>query len=299
MSNYGVKPTGFVRKPISVTLAEIEASLITEFGPGLIQTSQSPMGQINGLMSDIITELWELAEDVYQSYDPDQAEGNRLDILGRLRLIQRAAGESDSVYRRSVTNESVARVTLADLERALQNVPGVTYRAVFVNESHTTDENQMPPNTIAAAVLGGDDMEVARVINQYIPTGISTHGNMSVQILEDGRCRSLWIIRPSETPTTLDVSVRVNSAYRDCPAPSTTAIAASLLEYLTTSQTRPKNGQRITQWLVRQHIEQAFPGIEVINLWGTKEGIDTPYQNDIPFTFFEMASVESVSVEFR
>ena len=64
MTDYGVQPTGFVRKPLAVILAEIESSLITEFGPGVIQTPQSPLGQINGTFADIMAEMWELFEDV-------------------------------------------------------------------------------------------------------------------------------------------------------------------------------------------------------------------------------------------
>ena len=85
MADYGVQSEGFVRKPLSIVLAEIESALITEFGPGFVQTPQTPMGQINGIFAEAVAKLWEHAEDIYQSYDPDQAEGTRLDTLGRLR----------------------------------------------------------------------------------------------------------------------------------------------------------------------------------------------------------------------
>ena len=88
MTDYGVQPTGFVRKPLNVILAEIEAAMITEFGPDAIQTAQSPFGQLNGLFADLANELWERAEDIYLSHDPDQAEGNRLDTIGRVRQIK-------------------------------------------------------------------------------------------------------------------------------------------------------------------------------------------------------------------
>ena len=57
MTDYGVQSTGYVRKPLSVILSEIEASMTTEFGPGVIQTSQSPFGQLNGLMADLVAEV--------------------------------------------------------------------------------------------------------------------------------------------------------------------------------------------------------------------------------------------------
>lgn len=55
MTEYGVVTTGFSRKPLTVIIAELEAANIIFFGPGLIQTSQSPMGQLNGLRADAIT----------------------------------------------------------------------------------------------------------------------------------------------------------------------------------------------------------------------------------------------------
>jgi hypothetical protein len=85
---YGVVPTGFNRKSFNTILLEIENAMVTEFGPSVIQTSQSPFGQLNGLMADLITTLWEYAEDVYQSYDVEQAEGTRLDALATLRLMK-------------------------------------------------------------------------------------------------------------------------------------------------------------------------------------------------------------------
>lgn len=66
MADFGVVPEGYVRKPISIILAEIEAAMATEFGPGVIQTSQSPLGQLNGLMADLIAEIEERNLDVYR-----------------------------------------------------------------------------------------------------------------------------------------------------------------------------------------------------------------------------------------
>lgn len=294
--SYGIQPTGYVRKPLSVILAELEASLVTEFGPGVIQTPQSPLGQLNGLMADIITELWELGEDIYQSYDPDQAEGTRLDTLARLRLIRRGDGEADNDFRSSITNAGVARITLADITRAVQNVPGVVFRQVFVNETAEVDSNFMPPNTVAVAVLGGDDAEVAAAINRYVTPGISTHGNTAVSTIEDGYCRTIRLIRPLEIETTLDVMVKLSAGRTGCPAPSPTALEIALWGYLTNGNTRPINGRDIDPYLTRSFLESNFEGVEFVNQTGYKTGVESQFVSTVPFEFFEIADVAEVIV---
>ena len=52
MTDYGVQPTGFVRKPLSVIKADMEAMNRAEFGSNVIQTPQSPLGQIVGILSE-------------------------------------------------------------------------------------------------------------------------------------------------------------------------------------------------------------------------------------------------------
>lgn len=292
MSEFGVQPTGYVRKPLPTTLADIEASLITEFGPGVVQTAASPLGQLNGLMADIITELYELGADIYQSYDPDQAEGTRLETLGKIRLLARG-GENDEIFRRSITNEGVARIGLADFLRALIGVPGVTFAKVFVNETSKIDDNGMPPNTIAASVIGGDDLDVGAVVSRYVTPGISTHGNVPIQTDEDGFCRQFQIVRPIEVPIDLSIDVRMRSG--DCPAPSPAAVGSALATFLTASATRPPNGQAITPFIIRQFIESTFPQVEFSYFTGTRDGVTSGM--NVPILFFEIAKIEEITID--
>jgi len=94
---YGVTPTGFNRKPLITILGEIQDKVKETFGEGAIQTPESPFGQINGMFASLASTLWEISEATYQSYDPDQAEGVRLEQLGRIRLLERMGGEDDDV----------------------------------------------------------------------------------------------------------------------------------------------------------------------------------------------------------
>jgi len=203
---YGVTVNGFNRKPLSVLLAEIEQANIDIFGPGLIQTEQSPMGQLNGLRADLLATEWENLLDVYQSLDPDQAEGARLDMLARLRLISRFAGESDESLRHAITNAGTPNTRDADFYRAVLNVDGVTWAKIYSNDTGAVDGDGLPAHSVAVVALGGDDSEIATVARQFIIPGITAYGNTQVSTTIEGFCRSIGITRPTPVPIFLNIS---------------------------------------------------------------------------------------------
>lgn len=276
--SYGIQPTGYVRKPISVILAELEAEMVTEFGPGVIQTPQTPLGQLNGLMADMVAELWERAEDLYQSYDPDQAEGTRLDTLGRIRLLNRGGGEGDTAYRQAITNVSRSRVDVQDLVRAVRGLEGVTYVQVF------TDQPDVDPGYVAVAVLGGDDAEIAETLRRYVVPGISTYGNHAVTSVIEGFCRSMSVIRPVLVPVELAVTVKLTKDSTGCPPPSTTAIRAALAENLDVI-----NGRDVTTHLITATLNRLFSNVEVTRAVSGRDG-NPAIQTTTEIGFTEMAT---------
>lgn len=289
MATYGVIPEGFNRKPLATALAEMQASLITEFGPDVIQTPQSPLGQINGLMADLITSLWELAEDVYQSYDPDQAEGTRLDTLGSIRLISRQSGESDVSFRHAITNAGDARIDLQDIARAVAAIDGVTYYHVWVNDTGEVDENGMPAGSICVAVTGGEDSEIGAAIRQYVVPGVTIFGNTTVESLIDGYCRSFRILRPIDVPVTLTVTISKHRDSAGCPPPSDQAIENFLVNTISFL-----NGEDITYYKIRSLVEAQFTNVEVLSIAGSRDGI-TP-SDIVDIAFIERASLTASSV---
>lgn len=294
MSDYGVKPTGFVRKPLSVILAEIEEAMITEFGTEVIQTSQSPFGQLNGVFAELTSKNWELAEDVYQSYDPDQSEGNRLDILGRLRLLERGILD-DIQYRKAITNQGESRVDLQDISRAIGSVEGVTYKRVFVNETGEIDNLVFEKGTLAICVIGGDDEELAAVIRKYVVPGVNTYGNHSISSNVDGFCRSLYIIRPIIIEPEIEIRVKTNSDNQDCPPPSAIAIRAAFVEDWNESK---YNGKDVNNFTIRSLVESRFSNVEVASYRSSRDGAALQYNLPVEIGFIEMAEFteDNVSV---
>lgn len=259
---YGVVPSGFDLKRLPEILAEIEAANVATFGPGVVQTPASPLGQINGLHADVSASLWELALSVYQSLDPDQAEGARLDQIAKLRLLSRAAGESDVDLRQAITNAGRARIDMSDLTQAILALPGVSWAQTFVNDADATDADGIPPQHVAVAVLGGDDDEIAQTIRAYVVPGIGTHGNTTVRTVIDGFCRQVMIIRPTEIDVSIEVDVTARPDRNGCPPPSAVVIADGLAQALS-GAARPANGADVTEYLIRQAIESRYPNIEV------------------------------------
>lgn len=297
--SYGVQPTGFVRKSFNQILLDIEAAMVTEFGPNVIQTAQSPFGQINGLMADYITQLWEMAEDVYQSYDPDQAEGTRLDTLAEIRLMRRQLDETDTMFRFAITNTDQGRIDIQDIDRAVRNVAGVTYCHVWVNDDSKIDPaTGLPGGTLCVAVLGGDDNEIAAALRPYVVPGISMYGNTYVTTDQDGFCRTLVILRPALVPVVLRVDVALRHDAHNCPPPSVLAIRDALVAALAPNGTHELlNGDDISHYRIRSVIESLFPSVEVQAIFTGRTS--PPVRQTLEVQFVELATLDPKDVEIN
>ncbi|MBB4063696.1 hypothetical protein [Gellertiella hungarica] len=294
MTDYGIQPTGFVRKPLSLILAEIEASLITEFGPQVIQTAQSPLGQINGIFAEAVAKLWELDEDVYQSLDPDQAEGIRLDILGRVRRVARAVGENDSSFRRAITNVGQARIDVQDISRAIAELEGVIYSHVWINDTGDVDDNGMPAGSICIAVTGGDDDSIAETIRRFVVPGVNQFGSTVIESTLDGYCRTFRILRPIDVPVQITVKVRTFRDGLGCPPPSSIAIKNALLSGL-----YMLNGEDVTFYRIRSVIESTFSNVEVVSILGMRDGISQTTNTPVEIGFIERATFAAAQVSIE
>jgi len=282
---YGVNPEGFSRKPLTQILIDIEDANIAHFGPGLVQTSQTALGGLNGVAADLAAVLWELLEDVYQSIDVDQAEGARLDALGKLRRIERLSGESDLDFRRAITNAQQARIDILDIEREIAAVTGVDFVKVWVNESVVADENGLPPGSIAIAVRGGNNEEVATAARSRLSLGVQQFGNTAVDVVLDGLCRTIYLQRPSLLNVDLSLDIRVFSGEDNCPPPSVSSINLGLAQAL--AYPRFDNGVDLTIHELRTVAASVYGRqVEIVG------GSSLP----VSVSFNQILSVNSVSV---
>lgn len=292
---FGVTPTGFRVKPYAQTLAEIEALMRTEFGPDVVQSAESPLGQLNALFADLATGLWEVGLDVYQSYDPDQAEGPRLDSLAKLRVLSRGIGETDEAFRQAITNIGRARIDLQDIVRAVRAVPGVTYVQAFVNDADTATDFGLNPGAVAVAVLGGEDEAVAAELRRFVVPGVETYGNTRVTTLIDGLCRSFNIVRPFVIPVSLALVVRRRADRLGCPPPAGAAIRDALVADLNAAML---NGDDVTLFRVRQAVESRWAGqVELVSFTGERDGLASEGANEaVRIGFVEIASFAAADI---
>ena len=293
--SYGVTPTGFSRKPLLTLLGEIQEKAKEVFGEGVIQTPESPLGQLNGMFASLSSTAWEIAEATYQSYDPDQAEGIRLEQLARIRLLERMDGEMDTEFRSAITNASRARIDLADITRAVAGLDGVSYVRVFENKTSATDIDTVPPHALAVAVLGATDLAVANAIRPYVVPGINAYGNTRVDTTVDGYCRTLSFVRPAPIPLGLQLTVVSRPDRLGCPAPSAGTIALAAANGLTGAN-RPANGQDITLHLIRTAVSTAYPTVEVVSATATLLPNGTPVVLPYAIPFFSIADIDPTRI---
>jgi uncharacterized phage protein gp47/JayE len=79
--DYGVTSTGFVVKTLEECVAELEDLFRTTFGNGISLDASTPEGQLIGIVAERESEIWDMAQEVYNSRDPDQATGAALSAL--------------------------------------------------------------------------------------------------------------------------------------------------------------------------------------------------------------------------
>ena len=97
MSEYGISSTGFKRKRLNLLLEELNAEVKSIFGDNFNVSPESPDGQVNGVISESNANLWELAEEAYNAFNPKAASGVTLSNLVQLNGITRLAATRSRV----------------------------------------------------------------------------------------------------------------------------------------------------------------------------------------------------------
>ena len=97
MSEYGISSTGFKRKRLNLLLEELNSEVKTIFGENFNVSPESPDGQVNGVISESNANLWELAEEAYNAFNPKAASGVTLSNLVQLNGITRLAATRSRV----------------------------------------------------------------------------------------------------------------------------------------------------------------------------------------------------------
>ncbi|MCF1502205.1 hypothetical protein L0F51_00300 [Afifella sp. H1R] len=298
MNAYGPTSAGFNRKPLSVILSEREQANVSTFGEGVIQAAATPLGQINGLAADFAGELWELLHEVYLSFDPDQVEKLRLDHIGRITGRPRGSGISDDDYRRILTNDGAANIKVTDALSAIQGVEGVSWCSMTENSGDYVRENGLPAHSLAFAVIGGADADVARAIYLNTVSGVGLYGLTSVEVAADGYCRQINFIRPDDVETFVDLTLRKIDGC-GCTNAQPGDIAEAIEDYALTS-CGFTNGMALSEGHVADALSSAgFGGLEMVTTLFGIDGADLS-EGPLQFDIFSRPGIvrKNISVRF-
>lgn len=269
MSDYGVLPTGFSRKPLPLILKEIEADMVSVFGSQVIQTSESPLGQLNGLFAAQINDNWELAQQIYQSHDPDQSEGTNLTSLAKLRLLLRGALD-DIELRKEIANEGVNKFNLKDIEQSLIGVSGITYLQAFLNDSGDLTGEGLALGDVCIAVIGGDNTEIADKFVELMPIGGNTFGNTVItSSIDSGVSQDFNLLRVTTMRVELALTLELQNETYDRFQPDAQQIIEGFVQGWKQSRV---NGLDVDYFTIRREIECKYPNIRLVNFTATVDG---------------------------
>lgn len=95
--SFGLTSTGFNRKTVEDILGEVEASQKSNIDPELDVSSETPVGQLNGIFAAKLGEVWELAEAVNANQYPDTASTFGLDGVASITGSFRRAASKGTV----------------------------------------------------------------------------------------------------------------------------------------------------------------------------------------------------------
>lgn len=167
MSDYGLLPTGFAPQTTPIIREEINNEIRGEFGASLDVSDYSLLGFIIGIVAERLGKLWELAEAVYSSQDPDKAAGAALDALCAL----------TGTFRQSATPSTVT-LTLTGTPTTLVSA-GNRASAASTEAEFSTDEDAtialLDSWTINTAYAVGDRVTASSRAYQCITAGTSVN----------------------------------------------------------------------------------------------------------------------------
>lgn len=210
MPTYGITPQGFVRKPLQVIVDNLNQGWRDVLGATANTDPETAEGQIIGIFSGAIDEIWTLAENAYASADVENLEGNELDTaMLALLNISRQVGESDTDFLSRGLSLNGGGSLSQRAVNDLGNIAGVTSVSIIGNDTNSVNSSGMPAKSWSVIVEGGDDLEIAAKVSRWHPAGTGLIGNTQITHTNAiGVCETTYITRPIEVPCFMKIYVR-------------------------------------------------------------------------------------------
>lgn len=125
---FGITPTGFQKRTLEDLLAQVATDQQSSISANLDTSSSSPVGQINAVLMKAVSELWDLAQAVYDGFDPDKNEGDAQDAVAAITGTKRIAAAPSQV-RMSLGLNATTTVPVGSLVSELGS-PDILFKLV-------------------------------------------------------------------------------------------------------------------------------------------------------------------------
>ena len=166
-----VTSTGFVKKTLAELKTEIENVFKGQFGQDIDLDEDGPFGQIVGILSKRDADLWDGAEEIYTSRNPNEATGTSLDNIAAENLVTRNPAVATTVQ--DVYLIGTEGTVVAAGKKARQSISSLTYSldaAVTITKT-AARFIELEPN-IAFPATGGEVFTVTINGTPYTYTAI-------------------------------------------------------------------------------------------------------------------------------
>lgn len=148
---------------------------------------EAPDYQLLSVFAKALDDTSALVLQAYNSRNPLYSSGEALDLLLPLYGVVRESGEDDATVRKKIENSLSARGagSVDAIRSAVLNCQWVRKAKVYVNDTNSTDANNIPAHSVATVIYAGDGPAVAKAIYDTKAPGIGTYGNTYEDIEDD------------------------------------------------------------------------------------------------------------------
>ncbi|KAG0283065.1 hypothetical protein BGZ96_012562 [Linnemannia gamsii] len=201
---------GFIIERLDANLAHLDTGFRTIYGADINTDTDSPDGQLIGLIAQIKTDLEELAESIYKALDPEAASGiwleQRVAYAGwRSARSSQAAEvgeeeETDAELRRRffISRAKAAQNSVDGMIVKLLQLADVRQAVCLENDGDTPNADDVPAHSLNIIVEGGSDADIARVIFDNKTAGTGLRGGVQCQIRDNkNMARMIRFDRPA------------------------------------------------------------------------------------------------------
>ena len=187
----GITPEGITIKRQSEVLTDIRERAKPIFQdlvpPGEIVdvSDSSTLGRLTALFSIPVSDLWELAQQVYNAFDPNAAEGIALDnIVALLGVVRRGSTNSSAVLNVWGTEGTYIPASTSEVRTQDNNMYLINDGVIFDRKRTTGFLYNLPAQLVVGRTYGFDILQGSNTISiRKVTASGDTHATILINLL--------------------------------------------------------------------------------------------------------------------